>query len=86
MRKLIAIAATTFIVLDASAGPANQESVEVFLTATRAEAVVDSMYRNRAQMMRHGMQQVAGPCHQVLLVRVSAIGVPTKKTDDFKSE
>jgi len=86
MRKLIAIAATIFVVLDASAGPANQESVEALITATTAEAVADSMYRNMAQMMRRGMQQAAGPCHQVLLMRVSAIGVLAKEIDDFKSE
>lgn len=57
MRKLIVIAATIFIALDASAVPANQESVETLLAVTRTETMMDSMYGGMEQMMRQGMQQ-----------------------------
>ena len=57
MRKLIAIAATIFIALDASAGPPNQESVEALLAVTKTEAIMDSMYGSIEQMMRQGVQQ-----------------------------
>ena len=59
MRQLIAIAAAIFIAFDASAGPANQESVETLLAVTRTETMMDSMSGGMEQMMRQGMQQAA---------------------------
>ncbi len=57
MRKLITIVAAIFISVDVCAGPPNQESVEALVAATKADAIMDSMYGSIEQMMRQGMQQ-----------------------------
>lgn len=57
MRKLIAIAATLLIALDAFAGPPNPESIETLLAVTKTESTMDSMYGSVEQMMRQGVQQ-----------------------------
>lgn len=57
MRKLFITSVLALLVGQAAAAPASTESIEALLTATKAEAMQDTLYSLIEPMMRQSMQQ-----------------------------